>query len=350
MAFEIDYIPVGEGERSGDAIAIRYGNFVNEPKEQTVIVIDGGFKDSGAKLVEHIKTIYGTDKINLVISTHPDMDHASGLSVVLEEMEVGGLLMHKPWDHAVDIKNFFKSKSITTSSLKEKIEKSLQNVSDLEDLANKKGIKIYEPFEGMNLSDTIHILGPSELYYESLLPHFRSTPEAKTTLGVLNPLKNIAKDTVSWIEDHLHIDILNDDEDTTSPENNTSTIILFTIDEKKILFTGDAGKTALLNAIEYAKNKGISLNDLWLLDVPHHGSKRNLSSRILNNIKAENAFVSASGNSPKHPAKKITNAFHKHGTNIRVARGEEWLYHQGGNQRGWYDGGALEPFHGLVEE
>src|SRR3989344_8621107 len=145
MAYEIDYIPVGEGEKSGDAIAIRYGNnLATAPENQTIIVIDGGFEESGKTLVQHIKDYYKTNKVDLLISTHPDLDHSSGLCVVLEELNVGAILMHKPWEHADEIKNMFKDGRITASGLEEKLEKSLQHASDLEALATKKGVTIIE--------------------------------------------------------------------------------------------------------------------------------------------------------------------------------------------------------------
>jgi len=48
--FEIDFLPVEAGEKSGDAIAFRTwrGNYF------WVFVLDGGYADSGDALVEHI--------------------------------------------------------------------------------------------------------------------------------------------------------------------------------------------------------------------------------------------------------------------------------------------------------
>jgi len=350
MAYEVDYIPVDGGEKSGDAIVLRFGNLNGQRSEQSIVVIDGGFKDSGELLVEHIGKYYGTDQVDLIISTHPDEDHISGLSVVLEKLKVGGLLMHKPWDHAADIKSFFKNKSITVSGLEKRIEKSLQYASDLEDLATKKNISVFEPFQGLKLGgESVHVLAPSSDYYESLLPSFRSTPQPKAEFDILTQLRKPAGEAVKWIQDHIGIDLLNDDDDTTSPENNSSTIILFTVDDHKLLFTGDAGKTALLNAITYASSLGINLADLRFLDVPHHGSKRNLNSKILKRIKGDTAFVSASKDSKKHPARKVTNALQKHGMAVFVTRGGPLLHHNGGSERGWFNA-TPEPFHVLVEE
>ena len=351
MAYEIDYIPVGEGERGGSAIAVRFGVLDGPNKRQNVIVIDGGTKESGDSLVTHINTFYGTNDVDIVISTHPDQDHASGLCVVLEKMKVGALLMHRPWEHGEEIKHLFKSGRITASGLEEKLEKSLQNASDLESLAKKKGIPIYEPFQGMNLNNIVHVLGPSKDYYEMLLPHFKDMPTPKAGLSIFAPVIKMAEEAVNWIQDHTGIDLLQDDEDSTSASNNTSTIILFNLDGHKLLFTGDAGKTALLNAISYAEGllEPISLADLRLLDVPHHGSKRNISSKILKNIKATTAFISAPKDSDKHPARKVTNALQKYGASVYVTRGSALLHHNQGNIRGWGNATA-ETFYSVVQE
>jgi len=350
MAYEIDYIPVGDGEKGGDAIVLRFGNLTGPRNEQSVVVIDGGFKESGEQLVKHIKDFYGTDHADLVISTHPDADHASGLSVVLENMSVGQLAMHRPWEHAVEIKDFFKSGRITASGLEDKLEKSLQNASDLEALTIKKGIQIVEPFQGIiGFNGAVRILGPSQEYYEALLANFRSTPEPIKSLGIFAPIQKAAEEVAKLVQDFWHIDLLDDDDDTTSAENNTSTIIMFNIDNHKLLFTGDAGKTALLNAVAYAEGLGISLTGINFLDVPHHGSKRNLNSKILKRMNATTAFISAPAGSGKHPAKKVTNALKKHGARVYVNRSNFLRQHNNAPARNW--GVAIEePFHDIVEE
>lgn len=350
MGYEIDYMPVGEGEKSGDAIALRFGNLTGPRNEQAVIVIDGGFTDSGEKLVEHIKTYYNTDYVDLVISTHPDADHACGLYPVLENLRVGQLLMHKPWDHAEDIKNLFKDGRITSSGLENKLEKSLQNVSDLQSLADKKGIEIIEPFQGITgFNNCLHVIGPSEDYYNQLLALYRSTPEPVKALNFLKPVQKLTQDAIKWIEDHLGVDLLDDDEDSTSAENNSSAVIIFNLYGHKLLFTGDVGKTGLTLATDYAESIGHSLTDLRFFHVPHHGSKRNISSKLLKRIKAATAFISASKDSPKHPAKKVTNALQKHGAKVFVTRGSKLLHHHESPARNW--GSAQpEPFHNKVEE
>ncbi|WP_145928708.1 MBL fold metallo-hydrolase, partial [Termitidicoccus mucosus] len=182
IGYEVDFLPVGDGEKSGDAIAIRWGNLFAEKPEQKVVVIDGGFSASGEALVDHIKKYYKTETVNCLICTHPDNDHVGGLSVVLEKLKVQNLLMHLPWKHTNGISEWFKDGRVTDNSVKEKLKESLESAYNLEQLAIKKGINIIEPFTGLhgfgeNLE--FRVLGPTKAYYEELLLEFDGTPEVR---------------------------------------------------------------------------------------------------------------------------------------------------------------------------
>ncbi|GAG15357.1 unnamed protein product, partial [marine sediment metagenome] len=228
MGFEIDFLPVGDGEKGGDAIALRYGKLDGTRSEQVVIVIDGGTKESGENLVKHIQEYYKTEQVNFVISTHPDADHSSGLTVVLENLKVDNLWMHRPWEHAQDIKDAFKNGRITGKGLKESIKKSLENAYELETIAKRKEISIFEPFSDLSKKDDkLIILGPSEEFYEDLLPNFRETPEPKEAVAWPEKFVTVVKEVVRWIAETWGIETLTDPEEgEISAENNTSTILL----------------------------------------------------------------------------------------------------------------------------
>lgn len=318
MAFEVDFLPVGNGEKSGDRISFRIVNPIT--KEQKVFIIDGGFKDTADELINHIKTYYGTNKVDYVISSHPDSDHSGGLQVVLEKMEVANLIMHLPWEHAEDINSKIKN-NITNLNLENKLEKNLKLISDIEDLAREKNVNIIEPFAGTELfGGVIKILGPDKNYYKELLPHFDESIDPKKDLSLLGMTKRTIDATIKWIKDHPLINLL-DDEDTTSVKNNSSTVILLQDDDKKVLFTADVGKRGLEKAIEYAHGQNIILSDLYLFDVPHHGSKRNLGKTAMSHIGAHIACISASKDSEKHPAKKVINHLSKMGIKWTTTKG-----------------------------
>jgi len=127
MEYEIDFLPVGEESKGGDAICFRYWDANTPP---FVGIIDGGTAAAGEKLVEHIQQYYGTKTVDLVINTHPHTDHTSGLYTVLEQLSVKHLMMHKPWEHAVALKALFHDGRITSTSIEERVRDALQPSSD----------------------------------------------------------------------------------------------------------------------------------------------------------------------------------------------------------------------------
>ncbi|WP_334069708.1 hypothetical protein [Acinetobacter colistiniresistens] len=69
-SYEIEFLPVGSGEKSGDCILFHYV----EDNVGKIIAYDGGTQTSGKAMVEHIKKYYGMDKIDYLINSHPDGD------------------------------------------------------------------------------------------------------------------------------------------------------------------------------------------------------------------------------------------------------------------------------------
>lgn len=76
---EIDFLPVGNGERSGDAIAMRF----TRPDNGGIahVIIDAGFEDDGEALVRHVQDYYDTEYIDLAVLSHPDGDHIGGIDL-----------------------------------------------------------------------------------------------------------------------------------------------------------------------------------------------------------------------------------------------------------------------------
>ncbi len=95
--YEIDLFAVGEGERSGDAIALRYT--IPGRTDPIVGIIDAGFLVNGEVLAEHVPRYYGTKKVDFLLSTHPDGDHINGMGEVVRELDVQCLLIHRPAKH-----------------------------------------------------------------------------------------------------------------------------------------------------------------------------------------------------------------------------------------------------------
>ncbi len=343
---EIDILAVNSGEKSGDAIALRYGNLSN-PAEQKVIVIDGGTLNSGKNLVTLIKNAYNTTKVDLVICTHPDGDHSSGLREILNELTIGELWMHKPWDHSTHICDLFHDGRITPNSLDERLRDAYDFAHQLEVIATEKGIPVREPFADREFDNgIIKVLGPSIDYYRELLPDFARSPEAKT---LSEKIMSTFSKAITWVRETIEGELL-DESGETSAENNSSSVILLTYEAQQYLFTGDTGIPALKKVIEYANGKLINLKNLKCLHVPHHGSRRNVSPSVLNEIKASNSYISAAKESEKHPSRKVINALKRRGSAVFSTEGINLCYSSSGILRPGYSSAPQHPFYDEVQE
>ena len=348
MGYEVDVLGVGKESKSGDAIALRWGNLRGNRSEQKVVLIDGGFQETGHEVVTHIKNYYGTTMIDAVVSTHPDQDHVNGLHVVLDELTVKELWIHKPWEHNQGLAEKFLDGRVTDESIGRRLKESLNSAADLVARAESNNIHIVEPFSGISLHDQgqFRVLGPSRQFYRSLIPEFDGMPQAKATLSSLlaeitgSVVRAMKLFTPKWGVDEL------DDDDTTSAKNNSSVITLLMVDGRYLLFTGDAGITALTHAADQldAVRNGAQLR---FMQIPHHGSRRNVGPAILDRLigrpvgQGETRSISAIASTakkgePKHPRKAVMNAFTHRGASALATRGKTIChYHDAPGRKGW---------------
>ena len=355
MGYEVDF--VGEEFKNGDAIALRWGDLRSNDKsnsKQFVVVIDGGFQKSGEHLAELIKKYYHTKTIDLVVSTHPDADHIGGLPHIFNKFAVKRLWIHKPWEHNKGIASKFQDGRVTDNSISQRLKDLCDAAWDLCQKAKEKNINIEEPFfckdtpvQCSCYGGVLKVLGPSKGYYESLLPYFDRTVSQ-------SPTQNIhAKDKkMIWGEDAI------DDTGETSAKNNSSTILEFMYNDRKILFTADAGIPAFSMAADNLKNVG---EKLCLIQIPHHGSWRNVSPDILDKMVGADvsegvydnimAVVSCAQNhDPKHPNKKVLNAFIHRGCKCYKVKGNLFFRYGMQMRPGYVPAEACEYAYTIEEE
>jgi hypothetical protein len=237
--FEIDFLPVGDGARSGDAIAIRF----TRPDNGRIahVIIDGGFQDDGDALVEHVMGVYETNHVDLVILTHPDGDHIGGLGKVVEELNVDSLVAHDLSAHG-------------GASLK-----AADAVAELRQLARGKGASLYEPFADLNaFGEALLIAGPTEPFYEEQVvaevAEERAGARASTpaTHGLAATARGLTERAIA----KFPVELPFGDAGGDNPRNNSSAIIDLRLGDNRILFTGDAGVPALDGALDYLDSRG----------------------------------------------------------------------------------------------
>lgn len=352
--YEIDFIPVDSGKKNGDAISIR----VVENDITTIYVIDGGTKVSGQNLVNHIKLHYGTNKVDYLINTHPDLDHISGLRVVMEQLEVKEFWMHKPWEHAHKIIDDIIDNRITVNSLTNRLQNSIKIAKELEEMANKKGIQVIEPFQGKKIGH-FYVLSPHADWYTELIKGFNDMPTSDRYTFIGEAVKKFG-DSIKTVFENWNIETLTEDGQTS--DKNESSVVLFgqLPDNFNVLFTADAGLKSLNKAYDYALSRGDDLKTCKFIQMPHHGGRRNVSPSLLDKLLGEKfsegsvpskiAFINTSKDCPEHPKKSVTNAFIRRGVKVIATNGETICKHSGYLAReGWVAVSPL-PFYNQVEE
>lgn len=368
MLCEIEFMPVGNKSSAGDAIIVRYG----QVNAYNLMLIDGGMKVTGEEVVSHLKKHFG-DTVGLtdVVLTHSDIDHASGLRTVLEELPVGRLWLHVPWVHAVQAKSLFKNKGWTDTGLADAVRAEYSVITELVDIANHNGIPIFSPFEGQKIGP-FTVLSPSWPRYAHLLAQFDRTPEPDQTLieqnglwigkeatGLQRIFERMAAAAQKWLSETWGVELLRDG-GQTSPSNESS-VILYAApsDEHRALLTGDAGIRALTWAADYADRVGLPLRTFGFAQIPHHGSRRNVGPTILNRLFGPpaisqgaprfTAFVSAPADDEKHPRQIVLNAFMRRGARVIATQGNSKVYYGGFPARNGYVDATPMQFSSRVE-
>ncbi len=329
---EIDFIEAGD-KGSGDAIAIRY----RRAGVCCIHVVDGGYKADGRKIVEHVQTYYGnTGRIDHVVLTHSDGDHAAGLETVLKELEIGSLWMNRPWEHVDDLMPRFKYYG-ERSRLIARLKRDFPNVADLEEIAGDNGIPIGGAFSGTEIGD-FTVLSPGYETYLDLIVASDKTPVPATAKRSAMVEIVLAAD---WGEENLK-----GDTDGTSPENETSIVQFADMFGSKFLLTGDAGVRGLTEAHEVAVSLGQSTMSLDFFQAPHHGSRRNLSPEVLDSwlggklpkpadSPKHYAIISANRHDPEHPKKAVVRALIHRGRGVYKTHGTLHVSRGAAPKRGW---------------
>ena len=204
MLYEVDFMPVGEGERSGNAICIRYS--LDQGTSWNIGVIDGGTLESGEKLCEHIIKYYNSEKIDFLVNSHPDQDHSSGLTYVLENMKVKKVIMNCPWEYGSFIFECVNDGRVTKESLKNRLIEGQPYAYKIYELAKEKNIPIYNAFSDAqdHKIPCLEIIGPSMEFYLRQLLYFKSITEITESSEGYNALFSsifeAGKKTLNWMK------------------------------------------------------------------------------------------------------------------------------------------------------
>jgi len=298
----------------GDCIWIEYGD---DQDSLHRILIDGGTSDTYKRLKKRIKKLKPNERhFDLLVITHIDADHIAGILKLLEKdnlsitfsdiwfngykhlgktnirgVKQGELLSdyleqpHLNWNKA------FKGKAVCVDK--------------------RKKFKPIKLPGGMKLT----LFSPTEQALTNLKPHwFKEAKKAgllaDSRLAYVKDLDTRPRKSKLLSRAMLpDVDALSkvSFEPDTSLTNGSSIAFLSEYDNKKMLFTGDAYATVLLDSIQRYL-PGCEPLYLDLFKIPHHGSDGNISKKLLERIRCSTYLISTSG------------AYHEHPDEIAIAR------------------------------
>ena len=300
MKYEYEMLKVGDA----DAIVIRH--FINDTPY--VILIDAGNVNDGSTIKKHLQTYFGSTTIDLAICTHPDDDHKGGFFTLLTGNEV---TVKEFWltDPAVYLdKDDYDSDSEYDSAVDEVrvVWSNKDNTLNLVELALDKCEKTVHVIEGdEHESLPIKIVAPDETFY-------CETAKEMLKLNGVDDFDDSSRDEYNELyemdEEDAKSVIDAKDKNDPSPYNASSLVVLYHPDNKKFLFCGDADTTSLQIMLDHYPE----IRNVDMLKVPHHGSKRNLNTTIIEALAPKKSYISAAGNA-KHPDRSVVYWLSKYG-------------------------------------
>lgn len=292
----IEMINVGKG----DAILVELRDLQDNG---ITFVVDGGTSGQAQNIIGFLQTHHANNR-KVFISTHSDDDHIGGLEEIIRTVGGTDLILNDPRDF--DPQSTIQSRMRTEldTDQRDRLTTAFERIDAVKAAAAAVGATHRALFANVNPILTwgqwdVYIVGPTTTHFN----------EVWYTTGKLGDLftsddENVVANLVSTGKSII------DDGVDTSGLNNQSIMLLIEGPGQKVLLTGDAG----MRAIREASNIR-NIQSLTLLDVPHHGSRRNVDSEIIDHLKPAIALISSPGND-KHPRRAVVRKLQKAGSRV----------------------------------
>lgn len=304
--------------REGDAMILHYG----PPDEARWILIDGGTRGVYKRFLrprfEQVRALFGFDDdtsfpLRMVMVSHVDSDHISGVLDLLTELEEADAQQQRPpfrietlWHNSFDDLLGNQGEEIVSRIAAALARGDLVGMPAmtrearavvattgqgrrLRHLAGRLDLRVNSPFEGL-------VMASESAAVAVELGH-------GLTFTVLGPRRaQVEAYQEQWDED---LERILDEDDTAgalaftddSPFNLASLSVLARLGERTMLLTGDARGDHLIEGLIAAgllADEDDSLH-VDLLKVPHHGSSHNVTTRFFEQVTADHYVISADG-------------------------------------------------------
>lgn len=297
----------------GDSILIK---FKDNKKKIRNILVDGGIKKSYPRVIKSKlqEIINNEEVIDLLVITHIDDDHISGIIKLFEDKDIDKNIIKKVWFNSEhNISREFPELEIEPEEIE--VNNDITNQTsfvqgntlekELEKQKNWEGriIQFSKEFIGYNIGDAVlTVLTPRFDGIIGLQKKWqRELPESKQSSSVDNDYRKNIRDLIK-------IDFQEDD----SVTNKSSISFILEHDKEKILLLGDAHPTDViksLNELGYTEENKLKVD---YVKVSHHGSKKNTNFELLKIISCNKFIFSTNGSRHGLPSKECISKIVSH--------------------------------------
>jgi beta-lactamase superfamily II metal-dependent hydrolase len=289
------------------------------------VLVDGAHAKDVPMIKRHLVHLNACD-IDHVVCSHPHSDHAEGLLELLKDndIKIGNVWIHKPFEY------------VSVQELTEKINKSASFAKmikptieyygtsiEIARAAKDRGIIAQEPFADSEIG-FLTVCSPTASRYQELIQLMH---DEKTMGEVLEEQTKFASEEPDeLVEKAISTSTVLDTVSDDSPIHASCTVLTTSFENKTYVLTSDALESSLT-----AAKDSYELKDVFYFQIPHHGSRQNINTDLINHFKPTRAFASAKG-SRKHPRRAVVNAFKAVGSKVYSTHylgGAHLWHHQG---------------------
>jgi len=314
MQYEFHIIDVNDA----DALVINYKANDND-RWWTAVVDAGNVGDSNKvkKQVRHIEN--GHCYIDYAFCTHPDKDHKGGFFDLLTDdgITISNFCLLRP-DDAVrnDCGRLqYNDQSQLLNAAKALYNHPTDNTRNLIDeisyYSNRYDLILGQDIVGM----PIKLVGPHSDYFTTAA--FEMVNDF-AELEDESPFEFYAPDELPSDEEAQSV---MDEKKEVSATNKSSMILLFHPQGRNFLLAGDACSATIHQAYtDFPEIKGCTLK------VPHHGSKRNLTTEVIDLLKPGQSVISCKG-TKKHPNRAVVHFLSKYGDVFSTSKSGSLVYY-----------------------
>ena len=294
--FRLDMLP----GREGDCLILTYGD---ETRVRRVMV-DTGRKSTWRSVGKRLAAVQAEHEYELLIVSHVDRDHIAGVLSMLSDPKLQ-LTFNDIWFngfqhlHDAGIESFGPVQGEELSQL----------LSGMDGTWNKrfggKSVELDRAQDPLELEGglTLRLLSPDRAALRRLIDEWEDACKAA---GIVAGARARPPGPPAGFESFggpIDVDELAKTpfEPDGSKPNATSIAVLAEFAGRRVLLAADGGDERLRRSIEpLAEAEGGRLA-LAAFKVPHHGSKYNLSSKLLGLLECRRFLISTNGSYFKHP-------------------------------------------------